>query len=125
MLREPSVAMIEDLTLDVAQPIADSGVDQDSVAALHYKRAGQVEADTVALVGRMVALPEFARHDAEHASAVIAPQPVGEERDGESADFDLWRCAAHCECVRKRSCIRKVAMKITQENNRLRGGRQG
>ena len=87
MLREPAVAMIEDLALDVAQPIADSGIDQDRVAALHDKRTRQVEADTVALVGRMVALPEFARHDAEHASAVIAPQTVGEERDGERADL--------------------------------------
>src|SRR5580704_13749322 len=91
MLREPSVAMIENLALDVAQPVADSRIDQDSVAALHYKRTRQIEADTIALVGRMVALPQFARHDAEHASAVIAPQPVGQERDGERADFDLWR----------------------------------
>src|SRR5580692_7646805 len=57
MLREPSVAMIENLALDVAQPVADSRIDQDSVAALHYKRTRQIEADTVALVGRMVALP--------------------------------------------------------------------
>jgi hypothetical protein len=96
VLREPSVAMIENLALDVAQPVADSRIDQDSVVALHYKRASQVEADTVALIRRMIALPQFARHDAEHASAVIAPQPVGEERDGEGSDSDLWRCAAHC-----------------------------
>src|SRR5580700_11305412 len=57
MLGEPSVAVIENLALDVAQPVADSRIDQDSVVALHYKRTRQVEADTVALVGGMVALP--------------------------------------------------------------------
>ena len=101
MIRQPAVAVIEDLALDVAQPIADSGIDQDRVAALHYKRAGQVEADTIAIVGRMVALPQLARDNAEHASAVVAPQAVGEKCDGESADFDLRRCAAHCQCIRK------------------------
>src|ERR1700722_12986773 len=74
MLRQPSVAVIEDLTLDCAEAIADSRIDQDRVAALQYKRTGQVQADTVALVGRMIGLPQFARHHAEHASAVIAPQ---------------------------------------------------
>src|SRR3984957_13952830 len=95
MLRQPSVAMIEDLALDCAEAITDSGIDQDRVAALHYKRTGQVEADAIALVGRMIGLPEFARDDAEHASAVIAPQPVGDKRDLERADFDLRWYLSH------------------------------
>src|SRR5258708_40317291 len=87
MLRQPSVAMIEDLTFDRTEAIADSRIDKNRVAPPHYKRTGQVEPDTVAIVRLMVALPEFARHHAEHASAVIAPKPIGEECDSERADF--------------------------------------
>src|SRR5260370_9420222 len=81
MLRQPSVAMIENLTFDCAEAIADSRIDQDRVIALHYKWTRQVEADAIALVGRMIGLPEFAVHDAEQASARLRPHPAGETRD--------------------------------------------
>src|ERR1700694_2355674 len=83
MIGEPSVAVIENLALDIAQSVADSGIDENCVAAFHDERAGEVQADAVALVGGMVVFPEFARDHAEHASAVVAPETVGEEGDGE------------------------------------------
>ena len=87
---QPSLAVIENLALDRAQPVADSGVDQNRGAAAHYQRAGEIEPDAVAVVGRMVALPQLARHNAEHASAVVAPQPVAEHRDLEFTDPDFF-----------------------------------
>src|ERR1700683_1481765 len=95
MIWEPAVAMIENLPFHGAEAIADSSIDQDRVAALHYKRARQVKADTVAIVGRMIVLPQFARYHAEHASAVIAPQPGGPECHCERADIDLRWYLSH------------------------------
>src|SRR5260370_4576835 len=75
--------MVEDFALDRVQAIADSGVDEDSVAAAHYERACEIEADAVLFVGRMVARPEFPRNHAEHASAIVAPDTIGQKRDRE------------------------------------------
>src|SRR5580658_5490447 len=95
MIRQPAVAMIENPALDIAQPVADSSIDQHGVGTFHDKRTREVQADAIALVGRMVALPQLARDDAEHASAVVAPQAVGQECDLEGADVYLRRCLSH------------------------------
>jgi hypothetical protein len=54
---QPPGAVVEDPALDRAQPVADSGVDYDRVAAAHDQRTGQVEANAVLIVGRMFPLP--------------------------------------------------------------------
>ena len=81
MLRQPSVAMIENLALDVLRrlPIPVS----TRIASLPLIISGQVRLRRIRLrsSGGWLCLPEFARHHAEHASAVVAPQPVGEKRD--------------------------------------------
>src|SRR5277367_1544247 len=86
---QPAVVMVENLALDRAQPVADPSIDHDRVITAHYERTGQVEADPVLLVCWMLALPQLARHDAEHAAAVIAPDAVAQKCDGEIAKLEL------------------------------------
>src|SRR6202035_1871764 len=67
---QPTPPMVENLALDHAQPVADSRIDYDRVAAAQDQRTGQVKSNAVLIVGRMFPLPQFARNYAEHAAAV-------------------------------------------------------
>ncbi len=73
---EPAVAVVENLALNFTQPVADPGIDHNRLAAFEDQRADEIKANTVFLVGRMFPLPQFARHDPEHASAVVAPHAI-------------------------------------------------
>jgi len=73
MIDEPSFAVVENLSLGGRKPIADPGINQDRLAAFYDQGASEIEPDAILLVGRMLALPEFAGHHAEHASAVVPP----------------------------------------------------
>jgi len=55
---KPAVAVVENLALDRAQPIADSGIDDDRILASDYQRTGQVEANPVLIVCWMLTLPQ-------------------------------------------------------------------
>src|SRR5579863_1158961 len=88
---QPALSMSEDAPLHRAQPIADARIHQDRFAAAHDQRTSKIEADTVLFVGRMLPLPQLARHHPEHAAAVVAPDTIGEKGDSEFADRDFLR----------------------------------
>src|ERR1700730_934003 len=87
--------MIENTPLSRTQSIPDSRVDHDRVVSTHYQGAGEVEPDSVMRVCRMFAAPQLARRHAEHASAVVTPDAVGQKRDRKLADLNLWRSLDH------------------------------
>src|SRR5579872_4622596 len=91
MIGQPSFTMRENLSLDIGEAIADSAIDQNRVASAHDERAGEVQPDAILLIGRMLALPQLARHHPKHTSTVVPPQPVGEKRDGKRTDRDFVR----------------------------------
>src|SRR5579885_1063465 len=90
VIGKPSFAMIENLPLDRIEPVSDSRIDQNCLFSPRNQGTGQIKADSVLFVGRMLAFPELARHNAEHASPVVAPSPACEEGYLESTD--LQRC---------------------------------
>src|SRR5215472_7444492 len=92
---EPSVAMAENFAFHRVQAIADPRIDDDRFAAPQDQRTSQVEPDAIQVVGRMLTLPELTRHYAEHASAVVAPEPIGEKGNLERTDLERWRGLSH------------------------------
>ncbi len=88
---KPAIAMIEDLALDFAQPVADPGIHQDRLAVFENQWANKIEADAVFIVCRVFALPQLAWNYAEHTSAIVAPDAVAKERYRKIANTYLLR----------------------------------
>jgi len=74
--------------VDVEHPVevrtvlpADTGIDDDPVAAGDDEKRPQGEPNPVVVIGRIGLLPEDARHDAEHRPAVEPEEPVAQGLD--------------------------------------------
>ena len=75
------------LLLARTQPIPDAGVNDDEFTPRHNQRTGQAHGNTSALVGLLLALPDFTRDNTELRAAVIPPQPVVQKVNGDIPGF--------------------------------------
>src|SRR5260370_30124995 len=90
-VHQPALGVAENGPLDIPEAVADPGIDQHRLASPHNQRTGEVQTNAIALVGRMIFLPQLPGHHPKHASAIVVPQAVGKEGNFEGTNLNLRR----------------------------------